>query len=1104
MATTEKATAEVTLNGAKAATTLKELANLSKQLDAELRKVDTTTKEFAAKEKELQKVNQKLYDLKQNTRALTDEMKKSQGGIEGMFGKMKDYAMELGGAMVALFSVNAIKDYFKEGITKAIELRDTEKILLNVLEGNATAQRELIGLAKERAGTTTSGRLEIEQAEKFLVIQGRTPEQIRKTITAAQDLATVTGQGLKSAVEELDGTMEGRLGKGLQKLSSQFKDLSKDQLYNGAAIDIIGAKYKGLAEDEAKTVGGQEIMMEKSWGALQRTLGNYVLGSGTFYSSTLSGFKNLFDSIGKRIAQTNEENKSAVQKFQELGGSVANLVTNIQPLADRYDVLQAKTTLSKDEQTELKKIIGDVTAAMPGAATAFDKYGDAISISSDRVRDYIKNQMILLRYANKQAIEETAKELQVQVTKIAAVKGDMDKIAQTGTFDVMENKPAQGHSFDLSNYSRKATQEEIAAQVAANQEFVNNKIALETKLKVLTGDALQQSLDSYQKDKDLTAKKLEDGKKASSDLLNLKKLSMAELDNLISRGREADATNTDRTNMRQAMEEQARRGKHDDTIIKKTTEAYKNLIDQLKVIEGKNYADKFTATQQEIRGVEDKYNTLIDRAKKFKEENDKILTPAQKTEIDSNASQLAVQRDAQVKQVMVQAEKAFSDDILQIHEKLRVARIAVTQRQVYEVNKKYDDARKEILGAVFFAYNEEVKAAEGNNEKLILAEKHKKEAIAAIDKDLKYLTKAQKEEVADTRQKGSEKFDEELNTLKEKGDRDVALNKEKIQIEVNLKYKKLLESSLEDDQEIARIKVQMAAETDAKILKATRENTKKVAQEAIAVAQTAVNALGSIFQMEDKAQADKFKKEEDISNQKKASLDAQLKAKLITQKQHDTQVAALDADMAKKKKKLDHDAAVHAKEMALFNALISVAVAVAGALANPPGPGGIVMSIIAAALGAIQVGFILGEKIPEAATGRYNVIGQQDNKAYSNVPYQESFTGIPGHPMLVNETGNEIVIDPKTTRNLMVNYPGVISAINFARVPQRASGSYLPDGITPTLNQAANAASSLALTKALNRFNENSEKGTRSFIVYDDIRDTASKINEIENSVKSN
>ena len=162
-------------------------------------------------------------------------MKESAGGITSL-------VKEMGAGLAAAFGIEKIGEYFKEGIKKAIELRDTEKILLEVLDGNKASQRELIDLAKERAGVSMNSRLEIEQAEKFLAIQDRTPEQIKKTIEAAQDLAVVTGQTLEKAVEDLDATMEGRIPKGLQKLSSGFKDLTKEQLYHGAAIDLVAKK----------------------------------------------------------------------------------------------------------------------------------------------------------------------------------------------------------------------------------------------------------------------------------------------------------------------------------------------------------------------------------------------------------------------------------------------------------------------------------------------------------------------------------------------------------------------------------------------------------------------------------------------------------------------------------------------------------------------------------------------------------------------------------------------------------------------------------------------------------------------------------------------
>ena len=122
------------------------------------------------------------------------------------------------------------------------------------------------------------------------------------------------------------------------------------------------------------------------------------------------------------------------------------------------------------------------------------------------------------------------------------------------------------------------------------------------------------------------------------------------------------------------------------------------------------------------------------------------------------------------------------------------------------------------------------------------------------------------------------------------------------------------------------------------------------------------------------------------------------------------------------------------KTFALLQAIIQAA--------NITPPADIVFPIIIAALMGVQLAALVATPVPAAATGRYDVIGQQDGKPYNNVPYRNSFTGIPGRPMLVNETGNEIVIDPYTTRNLQMNYPDIIEGINQARVPQRASGAY--------------------------------------------------------------
>jgi len=74
--------------------------------------------------------------------------------------------------------------------------------------------------------------------------------------------------------------------------------------------------------------------------------------------------------------------------------------------------------------------------------------------------------------------------------------------------------------------------------------------------------------------------------------------------------------------------------------------------------------------------------------------------------------------------------------------------------------------------------------------------------------------------------------------------------------------------------------------------------------------------------------------------------------------------ANFDAEYAKKKAKIDHDAAVRTKALGIMDATISTAAAIIKMLANPGGFAGLALSIAAGVTGALQVGTILATPIP--------------------------------------------------------------------------------------------------------------------------------------------
>ena len=193
---------------------------------------------------------------------------KEVGGLENQFNK-------LGAQIIAAFAVNAIIQFGKTSVEAFAKAEKAQLQLLNALNGNSAAQQRLIGQAKELQSALGVDDDTIVSQQAFLALQGRTEEQISKTIQAAIQLSAVTGEDLPSAVAKLDATFEGNIGR-LGKLDSRFNQLSSTQLANGAAVDLINEKYKGFAESGAASVAGQLEIQKRRVEELSESIGGIL------------------------------------------------------------------------------------------------------------------------------------------------------------------------------------------------------------------------------------------------------------------------------------------------------------------------------------------------------------------------------------------------------------------------------------------------------------------------------------------------------------------------------------------------------------------------------------------------------------------------------------------------------------------------------------------------------------------------------------------------------------------------------------------------------------------------------------------------------------
>lgn len=84
---------------------------------------------------------------------------------------------------------------------------------------------------------------------------GLTDDKIEQMVKTAADLSAITGEDVNSSFNALLGTLKGT-ARQLAVLDPRLKDLTEQQLRAGKGIDLLSGKFKGFAEDQAKSYGG--------------------------------------------------------------------------------------------------------------------------------------------------------------------------------------------------------------------------------------------------------------------------------------------------------------------------------------------------------------------------------------------------------------------------------------------------------------------------------------------------------------------------------------------------------------------------------------------------------------------------------------------------------------------------------------------------------------------------------------------------------------------------------------------------------------------------------------------------------------------------------
>lgn len=302
----------VSVETGKSVQTVGELKTLIKNLKKELEITPTVNANF-------EPLQQKLKLAQTELAKFNDQVKATPSFTQRMAGALKDSFSKIGIAVAGAFAVNKLIEFGKKSFEVAKEVERDELRLLTALNGRKSIQQSLIAQANQLEKSTGVDDREIVKQQTFLALQGRTSEQIKKTIEGAIRLSKVTGDDLGTSVGKLDATLEGSVGK-LGKLDERFKNLTETELKAGAAITLVNEKYadtlnlQGDAEQATNNFENAVEDLEKSFGKLLLKLGPTISALGDFIGYIASIGSN--GNVELNIELTNKSKDAAVKDFE--------------------------------------------------------------------------------------------------------------------------------------------------------------------------------------------------------------------------------------------------------------------------------------------------------------------------------------------------------------------------------------------------------------------------------------------------------------------------------------------------------------------------------------------------------------------------------------------------------------------------------------------------------------------------------------------------------------------------------------------------------------------------------------------------------------------
>lgn len=464
----------------------KKARDLQRQLDQTVQ--STHPEEYQALQNELDRVRGRMDELRAAGRHVQTEMSYTEKAFSKVTIAMK------------FFVAVKLWEYLKNIGTQAYNTRKefaTYEAVLKNATGSTKAAASAMKMIQTLAADTPASVAEWTQAYIKLINRGITPA--KEELIQMGDIASSQGKDIDQFIEALLDAMTGE--------NERLKEFGITAKKNGetTAFTFRGVTTEVQNTDQAiknyilslgnvQGVQGAMATQMQELAGLESNLGDQMDAIYNKIGKKLEpAIKSFMGFLGNSMGKLSSWLDSSTESFEKQYDKVFDLEERVPQLTQRYNELTAKTSLSKDEQNELNRLMKELSRIMPGAISGWDEYGNILSINTDKIDEYVASQKRLLAAMNEEEINSTKKKMKEAQEDIAKFRkmikegGKWKTDRSTGDMFFVEWTPKQVEEFE-KNINE-------ASEIYANQQAY---------LDELTGKSIEKRMEERKKEAQVT------------------------------------------------------------------------------------------------------------------------------------------------------------------------------------------------------------------------------------------------------------------------------------------------------------------------------------------------------------------------------------------------------------------------------------------------------------------------------------------------------------------------------------------------------------------------------------------------------------------------